>query len=123
MAADPPHGAAISLLREAIDLIFVPNIHYPSLVKGLEILAHIAILASKLSEEITRILVVNEGDDDPVDLSTAALMSIQREVEKLEADLWQVSLGLRRLVRPPLQSEWSLTISMSLDHSVHAVST
>jgi hypothetical protein len=100
MVADPPHRPAINLLREAIDLIIVPSIHYPSLVKGLEILAHIAMIASKLREEITRILVVNEGDHDPADLPTATLVGIQREVEKLDAHLWQVSLELRRLVRP-----------------------
>lgn len=98
MTAEAPHHLTVELLRQAIDLIFLPTIHYPSLVKGLEILAYVAMLASRLQQEISRILDAEREAIEPASLPAKTLGRMQRELEKLAEEIWLVSLELRRSV-------------------------
>lgn len=102
MLADSDHDSLIELLKEAINAIFTPTIHFPSLPKGLEILAHVALLASKLSQEITRILRLEvDAAEYPAELPLDLMATIRGELAEVELALWETSLELRRIVSWP----------------------
>jgi hypothetical protein len=98
MLADSDNDSVFELLKEALSAIFIPAIHFPSLPKGLEILAHVALLASKLNQEITRLLRLEVDAEYPAGLPLDLMAIIRGELAEVETALWETSLELRRTV-------------------------
>lgn len=89
------------LLRNAIEAHLAPNVHLQSLPRALELLAHIALLADKLQQEIVRVLQSDasvEDDSEHAKLSEKASMRLRTyaaEAERASRRLWQISVDLR----------------------------
>jgi hypothetical protein len=92
---------SLELVREAIEAHLSPSVHLQSLPRALELLAHIALLADKLQQEITRVLhsdARNDPDSEYAELSDKAGMRLRTyaaEAERASRRLWQISVDLR----------------------------
>jgi hypothetical protein len=92
---------SLELVREAIEAHLSPSVHLQSLPRALELLAHIALLADKLKQEITRILysdAQNSPNSEYAELSEKAGMRLRTyaaEAERASRRLWQISVDLR----------------------------
>jgi hypothetical protein len=92
---------SLELVREAIEAHLSPSVHLQSLPRALELLAHIALLADKLQQEITRVLrsdVRNDPNSEYAELSDKAGMRLRTyaaEAERASRRLWQISVDLR----------------------------
>jgi len=108
------------LILKAIEAHLSPTIHFKFLPRALDIIAHAALLASKLSEEITRILesdalVIKQGGYTGLGGERIeALQGKRSEAEEASAALWKLSVQIRLHVSPiPLNSWRDLMISTS----------
>jgi len=92
---------SLELVREAIEAHLSPSVHLQSLPRALELLAHIALLADKLQQEIARILqsdARNDPNNEYAELSEKAGMRLRTyaaEAERASKRLWQISVDLR----------------------------
>jgi len=92
---------SLELVRKAIETHLSPSVHLQSLPRALELLAHIALLADKLQQEITRILqsdARNDPNNEYAELSEKAGMrprTYAAEAERASRRLWQISVDLR----------------------------
>lgn len=108
------------LILKAIEAHLSPTIHFKFLPRALDIIAHAALLASKLSEEITRILesdvlVTKHGGSSGLGSTRIETLEKKRsEAEEASAALWQLSVEIRLHVSSiPLSSWRDLIISTS----------
>ena len=89
------------LVRDAIEAHLAPGVHLQSLPRALELLAHIALLADKLQQEIVRVLQSDasvEDDSEHAKLSEKASMRLRMyaaEAGRASRRLWQISVELR----------------------------
>jgi hypothetical protein len=93
------------LILQAIEAHLAPTIHFKFLPRALDIIAHAALLATKLSDEISRILesdalVIKQGYEGLGTRRKEALERMKIEAEEASASLWQVSVQIRLHVRP-----------------------
>jgi hypothetical protein len=94
-------SSSLELVQAAIEAHLAPNVHLPSLPRALELLAHIALVADKLQQEITRILesnARNDPEDEHNQLGEKTVRKIEKysmEAGKASRRLWQVSVQLR----------------------------
>jgi hypothetical protein len=92
---------SLELVRGAIEAHLSPSVHLQSLPRALELLAHIALLADKLQQEITRILhsdAQNSPNSEYAELSEKAGMRLRTyaaRAERASRRLWQISVDLR----------------------------
>jgi len=92
---------SLELVREAIEAHLYPSVHLQSLPRALELLAHVALLADKLQQEITRVLhsdAYNDPNNEYAELSEKAGMRLRTyaaEAERASRRLWQISVDLR----------------------------
>ena len=92
---------SLELVREAIEAHLSPSVHLQSLPRALELSAHIALLADRLQQEITRVLqsdAHNAPDSEYAELSEKAGMRLRTyaaEAERASRRLWQISVDLR----------------------------
>lgn len=92
---------SLSSVQKAIEAHLAPSVHLQSLPRALELLAHIALIANKLSDEITRILESNSchhSGSDHLRLSDKVVervRSCRADAEKASKRLWQFSVDLR----------------------------
>lgn len=89
--------ASLAVLREVIDAVFEPSIHFPSLGYGLDALAHVCLLSVRLRGEIVR---MTEHYKNLLDADTAHLLQhTSKRCVEAETALWDSSTYLRELVR------------------------
>jgi hypothetical protein len=92
---------SLELVREAIEAHLSPSVHLQSLPRALELLAHIALLADKLQQEISRVLRSDaryDPNSEYAELSEKAGMRLRTyaaEAERASRRLWQISVELR----------------------------
>jgi hypothetical protein len=92
---------SLELVRGAIEAHLSPSVHLQSLPRALELLAHVALLAVKLQQEITRVLQSDaqiDPDGEYAELSEKAGMRLRTyaaEAERASRRLWQISVDLR----------------------------
>jgi hypothetical protein len=103
----------LELVQDAIEAHLSPTLHLASLPRALELLAHIALIAQKLDDEIHRILYLNSrnNDDEYVELGSAAkksLRQVSEEMEEVVSYLWRISINLRVYVSPSEKSSADL---------------
>jgi len=89
------------LILKAIEAHLSPTIHFKFLPRALDIIAHAALLASRLSEEITRILesdalVTKHGGSSGLgDNRIETLEGKRSEAKEASAALWKLSVQIR----------------------------
>ena len=107
-------------VQRALEAHLAPSVHLQSLPRALELLAHVALIADKLSEEVARILDVSarmhtrnrlEGLSDR---SVERLQRCKADAEKVSTRIWQLSVDLRLNV-----SLFIFAITRELMNSAH----
>ena len=107
-------------VQRALEAHLAPSVHLQSLPRALELLAHVALIADKLSEEIAQILDVSarmhtrnrlEGLSDR---SVERLQRCKADAEKVSTRIWQLSVDLRLNV-----SLLTFTITRTLMKTAH----
>lgn len=93
----PPQQAVIDSLRTSLAAHLEPDIHIPSLVRLLDLLAHTALLADKLATEIDRIRRHPGFRLEAKD--KISLVGLKATAEEAGRTLWEETLRLRELVR------------------------
>lgn len=97
MLTQHPQPATTVSIRACLRAHIEPEIHLPSLVRLLDVLAHIALLADKLNLEIKRILVSSQAVFSVKD--KMSLKGVCDTVEVASVVIWRGTLQLRELVR------------------------